>query len=172
MTDPTRLQKAVQVLLETVVIFPGSIVMSDQMEFAAAVQQLRSALVAEQLPPISVFCPTCGQGRRVQHHGPYGYFVGCTRFPQCNYKKKGLELGLQMSDKTAMREIMMMIDTSNDPGNRPGDPGFLLDEEKQPRFDKTYQVGKKHEYPADIGFEDESDYDEMHPGHPSNYGDR
>ena len=33
-------------------------------------------------------CPVCGQGFMIQRNGPYGPFLGCSRFPKCNHKAK------------------------------------------------------------------------------------
>lgn len=33
-------------------------------------------------------CPVCGQGTLVTRQGPYGYFLGCSRFPACRGPKK------------------------------------------------------------------------------------
>lgn len=35
-----------------------------------------------------VVCPGCGQGSLVPRTGPYGDFLGCTRFPACRYKQQ------------------------------------------------------------------------------------
>lgn len=35
-------------------------------------------------------CPVCGQGFMIQRNGPYGPFLGCSRFPKCNHKAKVL----------------------------------------------------------------------------------
>lgn len=33
-------------------------------------------------------CPACGEGFMVQRAGPYGAFLGCSRFPRCSHKEK------------------------------------------------------------------------------------
>jgi DNA helicase-4 len=36
----------------------------------------------------SSICPRCEEGFLVQRNGPYGSFLGCSRFPKCNYTEK------------------------------------------------------------------------------------
>jgi DNA helicase-4 len=36
----------------------------------------------------SVVCSRCEQGFLVQRNGPYGFFLGCSRFPKCGYTEK------------------------------------------------------------------------------------
>lgn len=35
-----------------------------------------------------IVCPTCGQGALVPRNGPYGEFLGCTRFPACRHRER------------------------------------------------------------------------------------
>ena len=37
-------------------------------------------------------CPKCGQGWVVQKQGKYGPFLGCSRFPNCNYSRNQVKL--------------------------------------------------------------------------------
>lgn len=33
-------------------------------------------------------CPTCGQGQLVVKRGKFGYFLGCSRYPECKHISK------------------------------------------------------------------------------------
>jgi ssDNA-binding Zn-finger/Zn-ribbon topoisomerase 1 len=34
------------------------------------------------------FCPKCLVGNKTKRHGRYGDFIGCTRYPYCDYIDK------------------------------------------------------------------------------------
>lgn len=36
----------------------------------------------------SIICPECHEGKMVERSGPYGKFLGCSRFPKCKHKEK------------------------------------------------------------------------------------
>ena len=33
-------------------------------------------------------CPNCMSGRLIERKGPYGKFYGCSRYPNCDFKRK------------------------------------------------------------------------------------
>lgn len=43
---------------------------------------------ADGSPTDAEVCPTCGSGFLVSRKGPYGYFLGCSTFPRCNFTRK------------------------------------------------------------------------------------
>jgi ssDNA-binding Zn-finger/Zn-ribbon topoisomerase 1 len=34
------------------------------------------------------YCPKCLIGEKIERSGKYGVFIGCTRYPKCNYIEK------------------------------------------------------------------------------------
>lgn len=39
----------------------------------------------------SDICPTCGK-KLIYINGKFGYFLGCTGYPNCNYKRKSYKI--------------------------------------------------------------------------------
>ena len=56
---------------------------------------LLSATTADPVRPVAErtgeACPKCGEGELVKREGRYGEFVGCSRFPECDYIKDKAE---------------------------------------------------------------------------------
>ena len=42
----------------------------------------------EEEQPIVKKCPACETGNLIKKRGKYGYFLGCTNYPQCNHMEK------------------------------------------------------------------------------------
>jgi ssDNA-binding Zn-finger/Zn-ribbon topoisomerase 1 len=34
------------------------------------------------------YCPKCVIGNKIERQGKYGFFIGCTRYPKCDYVEK------------------------------------------------------------------------------------
>jgi DNA topoisomerase-1 len=47
-----------------------------------------AATEAPELPGVGEPCPECGQGTLAARRGRYGWFAGCTRYPDCRYIHK------------------------------------------------------------------------------------
>ena len=53
-------------------------------------------IVKEEKPQVEELqivkkCPDCETGQLVKKRGKYGYFLGCTNYPECNHMEKLLK---------------------------------------------------------------------------------
>lgn len=44
-------------------------------------------------------CPDCGVGKLKEKHGKYGWFLGCSTFPSCNFVSRDINKGRKASDE-------------------------------------------------------------------------
>jgi hypothetical protein len=67
----------------------GCVVPSSRAEARAAIQDV--AARARELPPqqgTGETCPVCNEGTLVGKRGRFGPFLGCDRYPDCDYIKR------------------------------------------------------------------------------------
>jgi DNA topoisomerase-1 len=61
------------------------------------------AAAAPELPGVGEPCPECGQGTLAARRGRFGWFAGCTRYPDCRYIHKTPKAGADGTEGTRRR---------------------------------------------------------------------
>lgn len=100
---------------------------------------------------VSRQCPECKEGELSLKIGRYGSFIGCSRYPECNYVRK-LDSSPMTQDDNAM--VAAVSEFPKFLGNDPADNGeillkkgpyglYLEKKDKKEEKDKTEEKGKK-----------------------------